>query len=81
LKGAAEKVELANLAKAEVERQFKDLKTDISAGNGTLADRVAKMEGAIEKLSTANKAVGVSEAVGFGDKLEAILIKGKGAAQ
>jgi hypothetical protein len=53
---AAEKVELANQAKAEVERQFNDLKASL-VGNDALAARVARMESAIEKLSAANNAV------------------------
>lgn len=81
LKCAAEKVELANRAKAEVETQFNDLRAEISATaeNGTLAERVANVEAAIGKLSAANTAIGVavgiSEAIGIGDKLEGDVIR------
>jgi len=59
---ATEKVELANQAKSEVERQLNDLKAS-SVGNDALARRLERLEQAIEKVSAANNAV-VKAAVG-----------------
>jgi hypothetical protein len=53
---AAEKVELANQAKAEVEREVNGLNISSNC-NGDLPVRVAKVEDAIRKLSLANDAV------------------------
>ncbi len=59
LKIAAEKVELADRAKDNVEKQFHAYKEEVAAGGGydALAERVANVEVAIEKLSAANNAV------------------------
>jgi hypothetical protein len=56
---AAEKVELADRAKDNVEKQFHAYKEEAAAGagSGVLAERMAKVEAAIKKLSTANNAV------------------------
>ncbi len=62
---AAEKVELANQAKSEVERQLNDLKAS-SVGNDALVTMVSRLEQAIEKVSAANNAV-VKAAVGAAD--------------
>ena len=42
----------------EAERQFKDSRADIiaSSGNDSLAERLVKVEAAVEKLSVANNA-------------------------
>jgi hypothetical protein len=56
LKLAAEQVALADRAKDEVVRQFNDLKAGV-AGNGALAERVAKVEAALNELAAANNAV------------------------
>jgi hypothetical protein len=59
LKIAAEKVDLADRAKNEVEKQFRAYKEEVVAGGGydALAERVANVEAAIEKLAAANNAV------------------------
>jgi len=59
LKLAADKVELADRAKNEVETQFRAYKDEIATGGGkdALIERVANVEAAIEKLSAANNAV------------------------
>jgi hypothetical protein len=74
---AAEKLELADRAKGEVERQFNAYKEEASAGAdyGVLVERMAKVEAAIGELSTANNAVrsaigisvGTSTATGISD--------------
>jgi hypothetical protein len=79
LKLAAEKVELADRAKGDVEKQFHAYREAVAAGAGydALAERVANVETAIEKLSAANNAVrsaigiaiGASIATGISDSL------------
>ena len=56
---ASEKVEAANQAKAEVERQFQVYKSDVEANkeHRELAATAAKVDAAIEKLSAANNEV------------------------
>jgi hypothetical protein len=73
---AAEKVELANQAKAEVERKVNDLHTSL-AGNDALLARVAKLEDAIRKLSLANDAV--RSVVGTGAATSQGTVSGAGA--
>lgn len=53
---AAEKLELADRAKNEVEKQFHAYK-EPGGGNDAVAERVANIEAAIEKLSAANRAI------------------------
>jgi hypothetical protein len=69
----------------EAKRQFEDLRAGIVANEGsTLTELKAKVEAAVEKLEAAEKTVrsaiaiaaGGSEAIGIGDKVEAVLIKG-----
>jgi hypothetical protein len=59
LKLAAEKVELSDRAKDEVEKQFHAYKDEVAAGAAydVLVERMAKLEAAIEELSIANNAV------------------------
>jgi len=68
LKLAAEKVAWANEARDEVERQFQALKVEISVQpeNSVIAARVATLEAALEKLSTANNAVSSAMGVAIG---------------
>ena len=56
LKFAADKAATANQAKDEVVRQFNELKAGV-AGNDALAERVAKVEAALNELVAANNAV------------------------
>jgi hypothetical protein len=60
LKCAAEKVELANQARAEVERQFKTYKEELAtnAEKAALAVTEAKVDAAIDELAAANSAIG-----------------------
>jgi len=92
LKLADERAAWANEIKDEAlkaiaaERQFRTLKAEIEAngGNGALAELVVKVKAAVEQFSAADEAArsaiaiatGASEAIGIGDKLEAVLIKG-----
>jgi len=68
LKFAAEKVEAADKAKAELEKQFKTYKEEVVAGRGagTLASTAAKVDAAIADVSAANNAARVAlSAVGI----------------
>ena len=91
LKLADERVAWANEVKdkaikaIEAKRQFEDLKAGIVANEGsTVAELKEKVDAALEKLLVANDAersaiataVRESEAIGIGDKLEVVLIKG-----
>jgi hypothetical protein len=60
LKFAAEKVESANKAKDEVEKQFQDYRTEVAAKaeNGTLAAAAARVEAAMDRLGNALSAGG-----------------------
>jgi hypothetical protein len=81
----ANKIKDEAIKAIEAKRQLEDLKAGIVANEGsTLAELKAKVDAALEKLLVANNAersaiataVRESEAIGIGDKLEAVLIKG-----
>jgi hypothetical protein len=59
LKLAADKVDLADRAKDEVERQFRAYKEEVASkvGNGALSARVTNVEAALAELSAASNAV------------------------
>ena len=79
MKGAAEKVELANQARSEVERQFKTYKEELAtnAEKAALAVTEAKVDAAIDELAAASNAVSsviasISTASSMRVQLEAI---------
>jgi len=79
LKCAAEKVELANQARSEVERQFKTYKEELAtnAEKAALAVTEAKVDAAIDELAAASNAVSsviasISTASSMRVQLEAI---------
>jgi hypothetical protein len=59
LKCASEKLDLANQARAEIERQFKTYKEEVATnvGKAALAVTEAKVDAAIDELAAANNAV------------------------